>query len=225
MASGRASERRLEAITANLANINTPAYKRQSSATKAFHVPGPYGGDIQISAHAVTDFTQGDLRSSASPYHLGISGSGFFAVEGPTGEMFTRNGTFHVNRDGVLLSEEGFPVVWNENAAPIDPTGEMVTVSGSGEMRQGTTRLGQLKVVEFDNPRMLGSNGGGYFEAKRGMVERASEGAVHQYRLESSNVSSVDELVGLISAQRSFESAKNVMQLIDQTYGRLTALR
>ncbi len=225
VSAGRASERRLEAITANLANLNTPAYKRISTGTRAFVVPGGGPGEIEIAAHSRTDFSQGDLEPSGSAYHMALMGSGFFAVEGPQGEFYTRNGEFHVNQDGVLITTEGYPVAWERNNAPIDPTGEMVTVDAAGEMRQGNQQIGRLKVVDFASPANLKQLGGGYFEPKRGNSPEASDAVVHQHNLERSNVASIDELVGLISAQRTFESAKNVMQLIDQSYGRLTSLR
>lgn len=225
VASGNASERRLESITANLANLDTPAYKRKSTGTKAFQLPGGREGDVSISTQTKTDFSQGDLEPSANPYHLALMGEGFFAVDGPDGELYTRNGQFHVNEDGVLLSAEGYPVAWEAKTDDIDPTGEMVTVDGAGEMRQGAKNIGRLKFVNFGDPAGLGEIGGGYYTGTRGNGEQISDAVVHQHNLERSNVSSVDELVGMITVQRSFENAKEVMQLIDQSYGRLTSQR
>lgn len=225
VASARANERRLEAITANLANLDTPAYKRVSTGTRAFQVPGGREADIETVAHATTDFTQGELQSSANPYHLALMGNGFFVVDGPDGQLYTRNGEFHVDQNGELLTNEGFPVAWETKSAPIDPTGEIVSVDASGQMRQGSLEIGQLSLASFGDPSSLEKLGGGYFLARRGNSERPTDAVVHQHYLERSNVSSVDELVGLIAVQRSFENAQNVMQLIDQSYERLTASR
>jgi flagellar basal-body rod protein FlgF len=225
VSAGRANERRMEAITANLANVDTPGYKRLSTATKAFQVPGGGKTDLQLSAFSVVDFTQGDLRTSSNPYHLALMGEGFFAVEGPVGELYTRRGAFHVGQDGVLLTDEGYPVAWESNPAPIDPTGDIVTVDGSGFMRQGSAGIGRIKFVDFANPQQLAGIGGGYFTGNVGAGEQPASADVHQHRLEASNVSSVDELVEMIAIQRSFESSRNVMQLIDQSYGRLTSMR
>ena len=225
VSAGRANERRMEAITANLANVDTPGYKRVSTATKAFQMPGGSASDVELSAFSVTDFTQGDLRPSANPYHMALMGQGFFAVEGPEGELYTRRGAFRVDQAGVLLTDEGYPVAWETSPAPIDPTGEMVTVDGIGMMRQGNAEIGRIKFVDFANPAELGTIGGGYFTGNSGAAEQPSDAVVDHHHLEASNVSSIDELVGMIAIQRSFESSRNVMQLIDQSYGRLTANR
>ena len=225
VSSGRASERRLEAITANLANLDTPAYKRVSTGMKAFRVPGGSMDEHEIVTHSERDFSQGNLEQSANPYDLALMGPGFFTVDGPKGELYTRNGSFRVNQDGVLLTDEGYPVTWEDTPTPIDPTGDLITVDASGQMRQGEAAIGRLKLVDFAAPSKLVSNGGGYFEAARGNPERPSNAVVHQHHTERSNVSSIDELVALISVQRSFEAAKNVMSLLDQSYARLTSPR
>jgi flagellar basal body rod protein FlgG len=222
---GRANERRLEAITANLANLDTPAYKRISSGTRAFQLPGGRPGDHEIVTHTQTDFTQGTLTPSSSSYHMALMGQGFFQVEGPHGELNTRNGLFHVDAEGNLQSEEGYPVAWEFKTGQIDPTGELVTVDGGGLMRQGNVEIGQVKIVDFDRPTKLESIGGGYFLANAASGETESDAVIHQNHLESSNVTSIDELVAMITIQRSFENAKNVMSLIDQSYGRLTQIR
>lgn len=220
----RASERRLEAITSNLANLGTPGHKRTSTGTRAFSVPGGSGDLIELSTFAQTDFGQGPLNSSASPYHFALEGPGFFAVEGPDGELFTRNGAFHVDQDGILQTAEGFPVSWDSAGAPIDPTGEEISVDGIGTVKQGGVEIGVLRVAGFAKPHELGSIGGGYYEASQAAGEQPADAVIRQRFLEGSNVQGVDELVAMITIQRDFESARNVMQLIDQSYGRLTAI-
>lgn len=222
---GSANSKRLEAITANLANVETPAYKRISSSTRAFQIPGGGSGDIELKTTSETDFSQGALTPSSNPYHVALMGSGFFAVEGPDGELLTRNGQFHVDDKGVLQSAEGYPVAWESSTGPINPTGELIAIDGSGVLRQGQEELGRLKFVDFERPQALGSIGSGYYTANAKAQEKPSEATVYQHSLEASNVKGIDELVGMITIQRSFENAKNVMSLIDQSYGRLTQIR
>ncbi len=218
----RASERRLDAITSNLANLGTPGHKRTSTGTRAFQVPGGRTGDVELSIYAQTDFTQGPLAPSSSQFHMALEGPGFFSVEGPEGELFTRNGAFHVNQDGILQTAEGFPVTWDATGAPIDPTGEPVMMDGSGMMKQGEVEIGRVRFVDFEKPHKLTGIGGGYYEANGEAGEQASAAVVRQNMLESSNVQGIDELIAMISIQRDFESSSNVMKLIDQSYSRLT---
>lgn len=225
VAAARSAERRLEAITSNLANLDTPGFKRLSTGTRAFELPGRPGSDHGIETHARTDYGQGDLKHTANPYHVALSGPGFFAADGPGGELLTRNGAFHVDERGTLLTQEGHPVVWTGPTSPIDATGEAITIDGSGQVRQGTKSLGQLRLVDYTRPQELQKLGGGYYIANPGMEEVPCGSTVYQGNLESSNVTGIDELVAMVSVQRSFESAQSVMRLIDQSYSRLTTVR
>jgi len=221
----RTSERRLEGIAANLANADTTGFKRVSTSVEAIRLKNGSESDLALRTNAQTDFTQGPLEHSSSPFHLALMGPGFFAAEGPKGELYTRNGTFRVDDQGTLQTTEGYPVAWERRGTPINPTGEVITVDGTGVVRQGANELGKLKVTDFADRAGLQPLGDGYFLAGPGDREVAAEGVVHQHSLEGSNVSSIDELVALISIQRNFESARSVMTLIDQSYGRLTQSR
>ena len=225
VSAARSSERRLETISSNLANLDTPAFKRVSTGTRAFQLPGRGPQEFGLTTHSTTDFSQGNLEFSANPLHLALQGPGFFVVDSPEGELLTRNGAFHVDQNGLLQTDEGHPVSWAMAGAPIDPTGEVVTVDGAGLVRQGRQELGRLRVVDYARPEDLELLGGGYFLAGPGNQEQPSAAVVHQGMLEASNVSGIDELVAMISVQRSFESAQSVMRLINQSYSRLTAAR
>jgi flagellar basal-body rod protein FlgF len=215
----------MEAITANLANVDTPGYKRVTTGTRAFDVPGSSNGETELYTHSVTDFVQGSLTPSSSPYHLGLMGEGFFAVDGPNGELLTRSGNFRVDQAGILQSDEGYPVSWMQTNGPIVPNGEMVLVDATGRVRQGQKDLGQIKITSVQVPDELEKLGQGYYRPLEGNFEVPATATVYQNQLEGSNVSSIDELVAMITVQRSFESAKNVMSMIDQSYAKLMQIR
>ena len=220
----RTAEKRLEAITANLANVDTPGFKRQAGATRAFTVPG-VEGYLEVDTRHRSDFTQGDLKHSSSPYHLALDGRGWFVVEGVTGELYTRRGSFRVDGAGVLQTTEGHPVSWESSGGLIDPHGELVQIDGKGVVRQGKNEVGRLRLADFENDSTLSSIGGGYFTAREGASEIPAQGTVYQGQLEGSNVSSMDELVSMITVQRSFESANRLVQMINRTYERLLQQR
>jgi flagellar basal-body rod protein FlgF len=220
----RTAEKRMEAITANLANVDTPGFKRQAGATRAFTVPGA-AGYLEVDTKHRSDFSQGDLEGSSSPYHLAIDGRGWFVTEGQSGEVYTRRGNFRVDGAGVLQTSEGNPVAWEASSSVIDPHGDLVQIDAHGTVRQGDREIGRLRVTDFEEDSKLQSIGGGYFTASEGMREVPAEGAVHQGHLERSNVSSMDELVSMITVQRSFESANRLVQMINRTYERLLQQR
>lgn len=225
VAAMHAAERRMEAITSNLANLGVHGFKRRSLATNSFDAVLQGAVQRQIGTRTVVDHAQGTLVQSDGAYDLALAGRGFFAVETARGEAYTRNGQFRVDDAGVLQTLEGLPVAWEGARGTIDPTGDHVRVDPEGHVFQGEQPVGQLRVVDFDRPEALRQDRGGYYHAPRGVEQVPHGAAVRQGVLEAANVSAVDEMVAMIGAQRSFESATRLMQMIDQTYRRLTSLR
>lgn len=219
-----AAERRLEAVTANLANLETPGYKGLRATTRAFSLPAnPEETDLRTEFQV--RYEQGEIVPSGSPTHLALDGPGFFAVEGVEGELYTRRGTFHLSADDALVTEDGRPVAWQGAVGRIDPVGEPIVIDETGAVRQGTRSVGKLRIVAFADPRLLEQVGGELFRAPANAVETTPQARVHQGALERSNVSSVDALVELVQVQRGFESASRLVQIVSQTYARLLERR
>lgn len=225
VAAMRASEKRMESLALNLANVSSPAYKRQSTVTRAFEVGTGDKRHVEIHAVGQTDFSQGLIERRGDPWSLALEGEGFFAVETLAGEVYTRNGSFHVDQQGELFSPEGHPVAWVNARGRVQPTGEPVTIDGTGKVRQGNSEVGQLKVVDFADKARLRVDTEGYWHAPAGAETREPSAVVHQGATERSNAEAIDELVGLIKVQRGFESAASIMRSIDQSYRRLNQAR
>ena len=150
-------------------------------------------------------------------------GEGFFTLEGEAGEVYTRNGAFRIDDRGVLQSAEGFPLAWDGPRGILDPVGMPIAIEPSGEVKQGGTSLGRLKLSNFADPQRLGLDESGYFRAPLGLQEAPSEAVVHQGALEGANTTPVDELIAMIRVQRSFESIARMLTQIDQSYQRLVS--
>jgi flagellar basal-body rod protein FlgF len=225
IAAMRSSEQRLQAITANLANASTPAYKRRTAVSRSFDVGVGDRRHREIKTTFTTDFTQGRIERTENPLALALKGEGFFAVEGPNGEAFTRNGSFQLDDTGVLQTAEGHAVVWDGGRGRIDPVGEAVRIDTSGRVFQGASDVGRLKVVAFESPDLLRLDSQAYFHDPGGLTRSTTDAEVHQFALERSNASTVDELIAMITVQRGFESATNLLKMLDQTYRRLNRAR
>ena len=168
------------------------------------------------------DFSQGELSRTGRALDLALDGEGFFAIDTPDGEVYTREGSFRLTPDGTLVSEEGLPVAWDSLSGSIDPTGFPVEVDGEGTVRQGVDEIGRLRIANFADSSRLSLNADGYWQAPPRLAEAAHSATVHQGALEDSNASGVEELVAMISVQRSFESVARVMSKIEDSYSRLT---
>jgi flagellar basal body rod protein FlgG len=216
------SQKELETMASNLANVGTTGYKRGSSAAQEFELQRARGPVRGLALETAVDFSQGELVRTERPLDLALFGEGFFAVESPAGEVYTRDGSFHLTETGVLVTEEGNPVAWETQYGQIDPTGLPIVVDGNGGVKQGTQDMGRLRVVAFADQRALSLDRFGNWIAPANLREVAHDAQVHQGALEQSNASAVDELVAMIGLQRHFEAVAGVMSSIEESYRRLT---
>lgn len=216
-------ERRLDVIASNLANVGTTGFKRSRTAGREFRLPENRDGPRGMQTQVEVDFTQGDLVKTNHRFDLGLTGSGFFALDGPDGELYTRDGEFELTEQGVLVNRADMPVSWEVREAAIDPAGDAPIVIGpDGSVRQGAVPIGKLRIVDFaDHSRMQGANGG-HWSAPRGLREVTHTARVHQFSLEQSNAVGTEEIIEMIGVQRSFEATANLIKSIQRSYSRLT---
>jgi flagellar basal-body rod protein FlgF len=220
-----ASQKRMEYIAANLANLQAPGYKRLGSFTHLVESARAGAKSSKLETQSEIDFAQGQIEHTGNPLDLALDGDGFFAVETPSGEAYTRNGRFHLDSQGALLDQDGHPLVWEGGAGRFQPVGEEITVDPSGAVRQGKNEVGRLKLVDFADRGQLAFDGDGYFRASPRARPATATAEVRGGSLEHSNADSITELVSMIRVQRGFESATNLIRSIDQSYKRLNAPR
>ncbi len=218
----RARMESLEVLSNNIANASAPGYKGdqefyrlfQSAAAKA----DPRTGDRALMPYVEasrTDFRQGPLETTHAPLDVAISGPGFFAVEGQAGTLYTRNGGFQTDAEGLLRTADGLAVLDEAGARIVVPPDGEIEISGAGEIRVGQRPVGRLGLFEFDSPGSLRKAGHTYFEAPAALEARpAGESSVRQGSLESSNVSVPEAAVRLIGATRHFELLRRAATLV-----------
>jgi len=210
-ASMEAVNRQYEAITHNLANSSTTAFKR----TLCVQTSGD-GGDAGPAGIAPTlsvDFTQGNFIQTDRPLDLALSGPGFFTLETPGGVLYTRNGTFQTNAEGQLVDAFG-RVVAGENGPIVIPrsaASSSVNVAADGRVTAAGAPVGKLRIAEFKDLQALTPVGQGAYRTAA-PPDPAAKTTVRQGYQEGSNVNVVEELVGLITAARAYEANLKVVQ-------------
>lgn len=219
----RAGEQRLESIAHNIANVSTRGYKRETTFTHALRATR--GAAARAVTESAPDLAQGQLETTGNALDLALEGSGWFALESPSGRSFTRDGSFRVDDKGTLVTQDGQPVAWKGSRGVLRAVGEAVVVESDGRVKQGDAQVGQLDVVDLENPAQLRPVGEGRWVAPPGAREIPSKAQVRQGAVEGSNVEAMDELVALITIQRSFESAATAVRTIEQSYRRLNQPR
>ena len=245
-----AQDTKMTAISNNLANVNTVGFKRDRVVFEDLFYsiqrqPGaqvdqvnelPSGVQLGSGVRVVGTqkvFTEGSLEITDQPLDLAINGRGFFQILMPDGNIgYTRDGTFHINNEGVVVNVNGYPLE-PEISIP-DQTSEL-TISQDGIVQavmfgdptpQG---LGQIDTVDFINPAGLQAAGGNIFmetaasgAPQGGIPGEDGFGAMIQGALENSNVEVVEELVKMITVQRSYEMNSKVVSAADQMLQFLT---
>ena len=227
-----ANARWQEVISENLACSSIPGFKRQELSFEAVHAGMAAQPGLGTSASALvprsslfTNFAPGEMRATGVSTDVAIEGQGFFAVQLPDGQTgYTRDGEFQLNSTGELVTKQGFPVLGDTGTIQIDRNlSGALTISATGEVSQGEEVRGRLRIVDFDNPRLLRQSNGGTFVATHPdlMATDVASPSVRQGFLESANTSPATEMASLITAMRSFEAGQKLLHSQDERMARV----
>ena len=218
---GMANEqKRLDVISNNMANSNTVGYKDEKVASQAFdQVLGIKIRDGSQAYHnecigslslgvkigeTYTDYSQGSVRQTGGTYDLALSGSGIFAVRvtdkaGEVHTRYTRDGRFHLTKDGLLVDADGNAVQGQNGNITIDPSSKNVSISATGQITAD------------------------------GATPKDAEGEILQGYTEQSNVNVVREMVDMITITRAYEASQKVIHsydsMLDKSVNQVGALK
>jgi len=217
----RARMESLDMLANNLANSETGGYKTDREFYDLYvsaEAAGPQGGTaatVPVVERPWTDFSQGTLRATGNPSDLALSGAGFFTVDGPSGSLFTRNGSFKVSPDGSLVTSEGYAVrSVSGGGFKIQPSGDL-EVAPDGTLRQNGQALGRLEIADFSDTASLVKQGASYFRSSAA-PQPAPGAVVEQGKLEGSNVGAAESAVRLVAVMRQFEMLQKAVTLDSQ---------
>ena len=257
---------KMDALSNNLANVDTTGYKKDTSVQKAFPqmlirrmndevykfpfgsvdttpVVGKLGTGVELN-EIYTQFEQGALKETGNPFDIALDGQGFFTVDTPMGERYTRNGTFMIDDNGLLVTKEGLPVqgengliylklnnfvldkqgrIW-QNADFADDPERLVSMKENDW--ENMELVDTLKIVDFTRDRYLKKQGSSMWKEtnESGAPKQVSLGAstkTIQGFLEKANVNPVTEMVAMISVNRAYEANQKVISAHDQMTDKL----
>ena len=240
----QAQQNQLDVIANNMANVSTTGFKKSraefedllyqtqkepgaQTSTTSVHPAGVQTGLGVKTSATQKIFEEGAVKITRNPLDLAIEGNGFFPIQMASGQVgYTRDGTFHKDAGGKIIDKNGNALL-PEVIIPPNATG--VNISDSGEVSVSTAGtaapqvLGQIQLVNFVNPAGLKSLGRNLFTPTsasgaplQGNPGENNLGMISQGQLEASNVNVMDEMVNMITAQRSYESNSKVVQAADQ---------
>ncbi len=239
-----AQQVRMQIISNNLANVNTNGFKRDRANFESllYQIIRSSGAQTSVDTELTSGFSvgtgvnvvnsnklhsQGSIVSTDNSLDLAIDGSGFFQVLLPDGQIvYTRNGAFARNNDGIMTTSSGF-IIQPEIAIPAEAT--KINVSSDGIVsvqvpgQVDAQEVGQLQLADFQNKTGLQPIGENFYVETTAsgppVLENpfvAGFGKVVQGALESSNVNVVQELVDMIETQRAYEVNSKAITSVDE---------
>jgi flagellar basal-body rod protein FlgG len=223
-ASGMAAQQtNLEVIADNLANADVAGFKLVAASFTDVNAGGTLGlGTATAGKHPI--FSQGKLMHSGGPFDVAIDGNGFFRVERAGTHAFTRNGEFSRAADGTLRNADG----WSLRDVRIPAAATVVHVAKDGSVTidsadQTNRAIGRIHLATFASPEGLRPLGGTVFAAtyasgpeRRIEAGRENGPTIAFGMLERSNVSIIESMMQILTAQRAYEANAKGVQAADE---------
>ena len=205
---------RLQSISQNVSNMQTPGYKRQLIESPGFDEQvQAQMGSVSQSMQLSTQNVQGTFVQSRLPNELALAGDGYFEVQTDDGVFYTRRGDFHVNEHGELATATGARLLGKGGVLRVDDNAYSIDASG-GVLIDGH-KVDQINVVQFSSTEALDYQGQGLYESQEAPLSAGSATHVLQGFLEQSNVKSIDEMMEMVKTARHFEASQRVMRTAD----------
>ncbi len=222
----RARQRTLDAQANNIANASTTGFKAERMLYSSFEADRKGEGSSQnliagVLAGNGTDFSNGSISPTGRSLDVAIDGDAFLQIQTPRGARYTRAGNLTLNAEGQLVTKNGDLVVGEKGAITVPPNSE-ISIGADGTLASGSQPFEQLKLVRFNNPAAALTKEGDALFALSGAEQpvAATNSKVVQGALESSNVSSITEMVAMINNNREFDSLQKSVSLLMNDLGR-----
>lgn len=221
----------LDSIAANVANSSSTGYRAQTTSFGSALAQAGHHGTLSSLNRSANSFsqitsaqlsqTQGMLTRTGNELDVALQGSGYLKVQTANGVAYTRNGNLQLDTTGKLTTATGDAVLGEAGVVTLNRG--PVSISADGTITQNGAIAGKLAVVDFPSGTNMMQRGTSTYIAPAGAEEQAGTATVQQGSLEGSNVSSIDGMVQLISAQRAAESMRHVLNMVDTDMNKTAA--
>lgn len=224
-----AAEARHRIASENLAHVHQPGYRRRvikqttfGEALGQFQDLTGYAKTLGTSAadsEILVDHSSGVLEQSQRPLDVALQGDGFFSIEGPDGRLFTRNGRFHLDPNGTLVTVDGLPVRGTSGtiSLPAGTSANSLQIDAGGRVLAGGQEIGRLELTNFADPQQLVAAGASLFRDPGTAGAGEASVQILQGYVEKSNVTPIDELISIMVSSRQYEAARKAMTSLDDS--------
>jgi flagellar basal-body rod protein FlgF len=209
----KAQEKRLEIISNNIANTATAGFKKEVVHFEDFLYPT-----------SSPNLEQGSIKATGNQLDIALSGEGFLKVKADQEVLYTRTGNLSLNRDGTLITQEGWPVLGKGGPISVNSRTATLRIEANGQVFDGDQNIDSLDLVKFPPKTSLTRVKNGYFKPadSQGTRTEPANCAVEQGALEEANFNVVQEMAQMIDAMRNFEAYHKIIQSFEQVDSQLT---
>lgn len=249
----QAQQHRMDALSNNLANADLVGYKKDTAVMNSFPemlirrfdddgiykfafgsvdtapMVGTLGMGVECN-EIYTNFNQGSLKQTENTFDLALEDDGFFVIDTPQGERYTRNGSFIMGKEHILETKDGFPVMGEngqieitKNFVNIDKLGRVWQYDDPAEEQE---LIDTIQVVGFRRNRFLNKQGNSFWDnteisGEPQILRGEDRPGVLAGFLESANVNPVNEMVNMIEVNRAYEANQKMISAHDNLLGKL----
>ena len=214
-----ASYRAMDVIANNIANMSTPAFKREEAQFQEYVEQLPLAeGQTQPQtltfvqdAGITRDMSMGQLQRTNAPLDLAINGKGYFEIQTATGSRYTRDGHFALDAQGRLVTASGDAVMGDGGELTITPDDGDVHIAADGTVSGRLGQLGKLKVVDFADDRALTKEGANLYTTTQ-TAQPVDNANIEQGTIETSNVQPVVEISHMLEVLRAYQATASLTQ-------------
>ncbi len=230
----------LNTISNNMGNVNTTGFKKDTITTTTFKDQIIYrignldkshmeklgsSSTIRTVDKAVTNYIQGPLEETGRELDFAVNGDGFFNINTDKGVVYTRNGSFNLDNEGYLYLQPYGRVMGEKGEIKLNT--DKITVDITGMIYADGKAVDRIRLTAFDNNNELIKSGEGTFtnvnQANELPMGDAKQGAVLWKSIERANVNTMQEMVDMMSSQRTLQSSSQVLKMYDQLLGRIVS--
>lgn len=214
-------QRRMEVVANNLANISTPGFHANRLAFTTLVSEKAMDKSLSGAGAKVSfveefgtyaDTRPGPLTETRNPLDLAINGKGYFVVDTPEGQRYTRGGNFQLSADGRVITSEGYALL-DKNQRPITIPAQAgkIEITREGQVQTEQGQVGSIQVVQFADELALRREAGGLYVANAAAQPADKTIEVRQGMLEGSNVEGVTEITRMLETLRAYQSAQRLV--------------
>jgi flagellar basal-body rod protein FlgF len=210
----------MDVIANNIANVSTSGYRREEQTFRQYiaQLP-PTEGDTGASqtlsfvqdGGIVRDMSEGPMRKTGATYDLALHGKGFFVVQTPNGERYTRNGHFSLDTAGQIVDDAGDPLQGDGGAITINTDDGDIHIGADGTLSGKNGQVAKLRVASFANEAALAKEGASLYSATE-TPTTAANAEIRQGTLEESNVQPVVEISKMVEVMRAYQATATMTQ-------------